>query len=682
MLFLGPGLWGGDSGDARNPATGNEAGRVSNDSKPRAGGASDGSPIVDGNTGTLDESRGKNQPGPGPHVASGDDAVDEGGQPKPLPGSALPEGLPAMENPPVAPGRLPVGRIGGGGRRMSHWPGAAAMNADGTLAVLGGPDEIALWAWDKPEPVWTERCYRQYVTPLAFSPDGKSVACVDSNGHAVLRSVIDGGVTWQRESTEAAVALCFEPGGKSIFIGYSDGRIAQLSVVDDQAAREIARFERRPAGLYWEPRQGVLVATSEDFTIRAIDPASGEVLSTVVVDHRAYGIALTSDGRNFAHADEEGVLHLRGLADGVELKTFAPDKDATVWPPVWAGDDRALVRERRQTGMSLQLWDLITFEATDRVATPLLTSLAASADGRRAVSGDISGHICFWSLEGGIQELRAPTTSVVYAEWFPDGRTLIVGEEGGRVSIWDAATLTEKEGFATGDLGMEGMQFSPRGDTFVTVDSAWKPWLWNLESRERVSLGEEADAYSIQYSPDGAQVYLAVDKEIVSFGTADGSRVGTVLSTWRVASFRVNPDATRVAAGSDAVQMFELPADMERGETILGDVGDVHVLRFSPDGSLLAIATDKEIVLWDVRTKTERVRLAGVCFRIAFSPLGDELAAAMDGGTLRRVGTDGTVKETLDTEGVTQYALSYAPDGRRLLSVGADRAVRIWDVAD
>ena len=200
-----------------------------------------------------------------------------------------------------------------------------------------------------------------------------------------------------------------------------------------------------------------------------------------------------------------------------------------------------------------------------------------------------------------------------------------------------------------------------------------------------------------------------------------------------VRSLSFSPDGKLLAAGGGApAQQGEIRVWSLKGAVLQIDLEGhsdcVYALDFSPDGRILASSSyDRLIRLWDVQTGAGLGALEehnGPVYSIAFLPSGKEIVSASadgtakvwdvasrrrlvtlpgaegplyglavhpEGGQFATAGGDGTIRVWVRDGEEWQMQRSvvahrsgtehivYATDGRRIVTGGADRVVKIWD---
>jgi WD40 repeat protein len=142
------------------------------------------------------------------------------------------------------------------------------------------------------------------------------------------------------------------------------------------------------------------------------------------------------------------------------------------------------------------------------------------------------------------------------------------------------------------------------------------------------------------------------------------------------------PSGAAAAEGPDAITP-ESAASVHQIRR-LGN-GLAQSLVFSPDGTMLAVASAERIALYDAETRVERRVISTSMLEnsLTFSPDGQTLFAGASDGTARvwRV-EDGTLLHTVPGERGPVESVAFSPDGQALATVSADRIVRLWRVAD
>jgi WD40 repeat protein len=161
----------------------------------------------------------------------------------------------------------------------------------------------------------------------------------------------------------------------------------------------------------------------------------------------------------------------------------------------------------------------------------------------------------------------------------------------------------------------------------------------------------------------------------------------TVLDAVTSAAFAPNGKVLAAATGKDVV-LWDL-SSARKIATLAGRSGPVTAVRISSDGRTLIAAgglpgMSGAVVVWDLEKKTRTHELRGHSDAILSADLSP------DGKTLATASYDRLVKlwdvesgkeiRSLKEHSDAVYDVAFSPDGRSLASVSGDRTVKVWDV--
>ena len=240
------------------------------------------------------------------------------------------------------------------------------------------------------------------------------------------------------------------------------------------------------------------------------------------------------------------------------------------------------------------------------------------------------------------------------------------------------------------------MAFAPDGGELATTAGTSKyVWLWRAatgESRGKL-FGHTRHARAVAYSPDGRFLASTQNAQQTTVWEFPSGHVLAYLDTpgWCIESVCFRPDSSAVVVATQ-----DGPAEWRTNELsgmgplkptdrFASPYGAGRVL-FSPCGRYFAATSFRTFTLYDavgrgkLSTISDPLGTADTA-QFAFSPDGNTLAVVY--GLRIHLFAPPHGSEVAVMRGHPNYihALGFMPDGRSLVSAGADGIVRVWDAA-
>jgi WD40 repeat protein/class 3 adenylate cyclase len=541
-----------------------------------------------------------------------------------------------------------------------------------------------LWRLCQDQSRRTFRGHAAWLSDVAFSPDGKTIASGSMDEVVKVWEVTSGRIvaTFKGSGCMAGfgATLAFSPDGKMLAVGTRQGTVKLWDTARKQVVATLQGAGRKGgmAGF------AVLVAFSPDGKTLAAGRMNGLDMVTLwdVASRQPLGrlrgdpkwewipcIAFTPDGKTLAVCGgEHPSVKLWGLAGH---------------PPKAGWREVATLRFRTMP--------------------VLVSSVTFSPDSKRLAVGGTEKVIGIWDLAS----RRVVTTfprgpaDIWCMEFSPDGKTLATGSMDNRVTLWDTVTRKQRAVLHGHDNAIMGLAFSPDSQLLATASWDRTVKLWDVGARpeeDSILQGHTRAVVSLGFSPDGKILASASQDHTVKLWDLVTDRPVATLPGYREyggdmpsGSLALSPNGRLLAtAGSgDTVHLWELAGPGGRPRTV-GRLKPrqglaVAPLVFSPDGRLMATLSGdyQRIELWDVarRHVVSTLRMKRKVFYIAFSPDGKTLAAGDGNGFVSLFSVPaGQEVVRLHGDGGEIMRMAFSPDGRILAVANHDKTVVIWDV--
>jgi WD40 repeat protein len=285
------------------------------------------------------------------------------------------------------------------------------------------------------------------VDSVLFAPDGKTIASVSSNAHAILWDVVTGQRSEaQPEGADRIRSVAFSPDGRTLAGGSLDGTVILWDMKSLEVRSKIRAHTSAIKALAFSPYGEMLASGSTDGTLilwRAT-AAGYSWIHQLRTSASVVSIAFSPDGASLATSHGNGEVRIRDVVaprySSIVVR-FSSDPCGLAFSP-----DGSTLATSGRSSSSILLWDLPARRERANLVGPAkgVQTLAFSPDGRNLIVAGSDGALQLKDLIAGrdysiAQGNRDRIWSVAFS---PDGRSLATAGNDHCVRLWDVAKLT------------------------------------------------------------------------------------------------------------------------------------------------------------------------------------------------------------------------------------------------
>lgn len=407
---------------------------------------------------------------------------------------------------------------------------------------------------------------------------------------------------------------------------------------------------------------------------RANLQAQGALLEARMQKKRADETAEALRAQLSASNIEQGRLH--GLAGQVSVATDLIWREHLVNP--------------RSAHTFWALWELFSrapMLAKIQAHDVEILSVAIAPAGGLVATGDVQGRIRLWEAGTLAPRGELSASGQVWGLAFtPDGRTLISGEAGGLLQLWDMESRAAARSIKTGHPVIRAIALHPDGRRLLTggTDGFVREWDLDTGAQRFEDRAMRSVVYMVAYDRRGRTFAASGDQGLIKvWNDGAGPPVELRGHTDSTVALSFAPDGRLASGSSDrSIRLWD-PVKGAELAVLNAPNGYLRCVEFSADGSELYSAGWWTIDTWDVATG-RRTRVWPVQIRpgmIALTRDDQRLYSAQPDGTLELWETPRQPAAIALPGHARRTTGAISPDGR--LAATADLAgdVRLWDGA-
>jgi WD40 repeat protein len=565
-------------------------------------------------------------------------------------------------------------------RRQTAWhalgePATLWAFGPGARFAAAGSDDLSLWDVPTGERIATWAS-PSWVTAIAFRGSGELLATGHDDATVRLWDITHGEVVRVLEGHSLSVSsLAFSPDGSVLASAGEDREIHLWDVVTGTLIGSLIGHTDRISALAWHPDGLRLVSAGWDATARVWDV---ENLEPVILLNSHAGqlqtLAFSPDGARLACADSDCTVRIWDFALHRTLAVL-PARSSELRCLAFSPDGRQLASGGLEH--TVHLWNSSEQDSPPEPVDPMAsrTGVAVSPDGVRIASLGAGTALRVWQSVNGQPALDlADSTPLRAFSASPDGR-------------WYAGSR---------DVGDGPDQWNARA-SHNTNEPRSTVCLWDALSGKRLATleGQRAPVTTLAFSSDSHILatggYLSSDvwlwhvpsgePALLLPGVSEGCSVETLAFQPRGQLLAIGAIDWMMTGGTDG-RVFLW--DLIKREVVLTLPCGATGLAFHPNGQRLAVSTlTHSVHIYDVATgelEAELIGHLGAVTCVAYSPGGRWIASGSDDRTVRLWDPETGLEQGIGEFDTQVKALTFTPDGRRLVSGNASTSCFLLDL--
>jgi WD40 repeat protein/tRNA A-37 threonylcarbamoyl transferase component Bud32 len=390
---------------------------------------------------------------------------------------------------------------------------AIAFSPDSETVATCAEDGVNLWNAATGKLIYTFPHVRSTLNSAAFSPGGKFLTAAGWGGCHLWNLETKEDLQESHFNKNMVSSLTFSHDGKFLALGAEDG--VWLRNLQPKIPYESVSFGQEVRSLAFAPdNQTLAIGGRNHFELYELDSRR----SGAAQDEDAQGIDFSPDGKMIATGGDDSVVRFWDAADLKSIKRL--DLDSWSRTIAFSPDGRWLAasvtdQANGVVNLPFKLWNCHTWQ---EIESPIefrggARSLCFAHDSSALAIASADGIVAVLDSRTWQQTSRHDLHQRSAAGWLRllhgsvflhDNRTLVTGDNAGRVIVWDTKKQRLLHSWQAHSAGIRAMALSPDGRSLATGGYDHSVTLWHTATwRAMLTLEHPATVYAIAFSHNG-----------------------------------------------------------------------------------------------------------------------------------------------------------------------------------